>query len=218
MLAPPELKDVHPLGKSPVISITVPGSGKPIVIAETGFIAQYLSEHWGQNGTLVPKRWKEGQEGQIGGETVAWMRWMYFLHYNEGSLMSMLMMSLVLSMLKSPRVPFFIRPVTTLVVNQVFNSFLMLNVKTHLAFLEDQLATSGGDYLCGPDLTSADIVVSFALITYKTRFEQIGTWDKSPEKLYPKVWAYINRIDDHPGYKRSADKIKEIDDSFGIKW
>ncbi|ETS76044.1 hypothetical protein PFICI_12988 [Pestalotiopsis fici W106-1] len=218
MLAPPELKKIHPLGKSPVISVTAPGADKPIVIAETGAIAQYLSEHWGQNSTLVPKRWKEGQEGRVGGETEAWMRWMYFLHYNEGSLMTLLMMVLVLSTIKGPRVPFLIRPVTSVVVNQVFNSFIMPNLKTHLAFLEEQLATSGGDFLCGKDLTTADIVVSFALINYQSRFEEVGTWAEKPEKLYPKVWAYINMIDAHPGYKKSAEKIKEIDASYGIKW
>ncbi|KAK9775694.1 putative Glutathione S-transferase 1 [Seiridium cardinale] len=218
MLAPPKLKEIHPLGKSPVISITPPGSEKPIVIAETGFIAQYLSEHFGQNSTLVPKRWKDGQEGKVGGETEEWMRWMYLLHYTEGSLMSILMMALILGMLKGPKVPFFIRPITTMVVNQAFSSFVGPNIKTHLSFLEDQLATSGGDYLCGENLTSADIVVSFPLITYQTRFKDIGTWEDSPEKLYPKVWAYINRIDSHPGYKRSANKIKEIDDSFGVRW
>ncbi|KAK6218700.1 hypothetical protein LQW54_002623 [Pestalotiopsis sp. IQ-011] len=219
MLAPPDLKKIHPLGKSPVISVTPPGAdSKPIVIAETGFIAQYLSEHWGRDSTLVPKRWKDGQEGRVGGETEAWMRWMYFLHYNEGSLMSLLLMTLVLGMMKSPKVPFLIRPVTSLVVNQVFSSFIMPNLRTHLAFLEDQLATSGGDYLCGKDLTTADIVVSFALITYQSRFEEIGTWDQKPEALYPKLWAWIARMDAHPGYKKSAEKIKEIDDSYGVKF
>lgn len=218
MLAPPELKEVHPLGKSPVITITAPGVDKPITIAETGFIAQYLTEHWGQNSTLLPKRWKDGQDGQVGGETEEWMRYMYFLHYNEGSLMSILMISLVLTMLKSPRVPFFIRPITAMVVNQAFNSFIMPNIKTHLGFLENQLETSGGDYLCGKNLTAADIVVSFALITYQTRFADMGTWEQEPETMYPKVWAYINRMDNHPGYKKSAEKIKEIDDSFGVKW
>ncbi|KAH6661395.1 hypothetical protein BKA67DRAFT_551081 [Truncatella angustata] len=218
MLAPPELKEVHPLGKSPVITITPVGSDKPIVIAETGFIAQYLSENFGRNSTLVPKRWKDGQENKIGGETDQWMRWMYFLHYNEGSLMSLFMMTLVVSMMKGPKVPFFIRPVTTLVVNQVFSSFLMPNVKTHMGFLEDQLSTSGGDYLCGTNLTTADIVVSFALITYRQRFDSMGVWSDSPDKLFPKVWAYIDRIESSPGYKRSAEKIKEIDDSYGVKW
>ncbi|KAI0123868.1 putative glutathione S-transferase [Xylariales sp. AK1849] len=216
MLAPPELKKVHALGKSPVITITPAGADKPMVLAETGFIAQYLSDHFAQGTTLVPKRYRDGQEGKVGGETEEWLRYQYFLHYNEGSFMSTLMMAIVLGMLKSPNVPFFIRPITSMVANQIFTNFLQPNIQNHLGFLEDQLATSGGDYLCGKNLTSADIVVSFGLITGKDRFKDFGRWEKSPGELFPKLWSYIGRMELEPGYKKSVQKIKEIDDSYGI--
>lgn len=90
-LAPPELTKIHPLGKSPVVTVTPPGGGEPIVLAETAFIVQYLSEHFG-NGSLVPKRWKDGQEGKIGGETEEWKRYQYIMYYAEGSFMSMMLM------------------------------------------------------------------------------------------------------------------------------
>lgn len=218
MLAPPELKKVHPLGKSPLISVTPAGSDKPTVIAETGFIAQYLSEHWAKGTTLMPKKWKDGQEDTVGGETEEWMRWMYFLHYNEGSLMPVLILMMVLGMLKSPKVPFFIRPITSVVAREIYNSFVLPNMKGHLGFLENQLETSGGDYLCGKNLTSADIILSFPLITYRGQFDSLGKWDTHPEKLYPKLWAYIGRMESHPGYKLSSDKIQEIDSSYKVKW
>ncbi|KAI1504283.1 glutathione S-transferase [Biscogniauxia marginata] len=217
MLAPPELKKIHPLGKSPVIAVTPPGSTEPIVLAESGFITQYLSEHFAQGTTLVPKRWKDGQEGKVGGETEQWLRWQYYLHYVEGSLMSMLVMAMVLGTLKSPNIPFFIRPLTSLVANQIFSKLVFPNAKAHLSFLEKQLETSGGDYICGADLTSADILLSFGLIAAKDRFEAFGTWEAGgPKALFPNVFAYIDRLASHPGYKRSAEKIKEIDSSFGI--
>jgi len=62
-LADPELKKIHPLGKSPVISIDVPGQEKPLVIAESAFITEYLAEHFGKH--LVPEHWQEGKEGQV---------------------------------------------------------------------------------------------------------------------------------------------------------
>ncbi|KAI0881934.1 glutathione S-transferase [Annulohypoxylon maeteangense] len=218
MLAPPELKKIHPLGKSPVISITPPGSTEPIVLAESGFIVQYLSEHFGQGTTMMPKRWKEGQEGKIGGETEQWMRWQYLLHYVEGSLMSMLIMAMVLGALKSPQVPFFIRPITSLVVNQLFSRLVLPNAKAQLGFLEQQ-ETSGGDYLCGSDLTSADVLISFALMAAKDKFETFGTWEAGgPKKLFPKLFAYIDRLEAHPGYKNSVQKVKEIDSSLGIQF
>lgn len=88
-LAPPELAKIHPLGKSPAVSITPSGGGQDIVLAETSFVVQYLSEHFGQ-GTLEPKKWKDGQEGKIGGETEEWMRYQYLLYYAEGSFMASL--------------------------------------------------------------------------------------------------------------------------------
>jgi glutathione S-transferase len=82
--APPELKKVHALGKSPVISVTVPGSSEPVVIAESAFIIEYLLDHFSNGSTLLPKRWKEGKENKVGGETEEWLRFRYFMHYAEG--------------------------------------------------------------------------------------------------------------------------------------
>lgn len=86
---------MHALGKSPVISVTPPGSTQPVVIAESAFIIEYLLDHFAGESTLLPKRYKEGQEGKVGGETESWMRFRYFMHYAEGSLMSLLIVGLV---------------------------------------------------------------------------------------------------------------------------
>jgi glutathione S-transferase len=94
-LAPPELKKVHALGKSPVIAITPEGSTESLLIAESGLITEYLIEHFGKDTTLAPKHWKDGQEGKIAGETESYMRYKYFLHYAEGSLMPVMIVSLV---------------------------------------------------------------------------------------------------------------------------
>lgn len=96
MLAPPELEQVHPLGKSPVITITPEGAEKPFVLAESGFITQYLTENTPEGPRLMPTKWKEGREGTLGGETEEWLRYQYFLHYCEGSLMPYLVMALVI--------------------------------------------------------------------------------------------------------------------------
>jgi glutathione S-transferase len=78
MLAPPELRRVHPLGKSPVIE----DEGR--VIAETGAIVEYLVEKAG------------GRLGVPGHRDEA-LRYRHFLHYAEGSLMPPLFTKLVLS-------------------------------------------------------------------------------------------------------------------------
>ncbi|KAI0455211.1 hypothetical protein F5B21DRAFT_472362 [Xylaria acuta] len=220
MLAPPGLKKIHPLGKSPLVSVTPPGSSsEPIVLAESGFITQYLSEHFGQETTMMPKRWKAGQDSKVGGESEEWLRWQYLLHFVEGSFMSTLMMAVVVGMLKSNKVPFFIRPITGMVANQVLSSFILPNLKGQLAFLEKQLETSGGDFLCGKNLTSADVLISFGLVSAKDRFDESGSWPAGgPKTVYPKLYAYIARLESEPGYKRSVEKIKEIDSSLGIEY
>lgn len=93
-VAPPELKQVHPLGKSPVVEIQVPGRSEPIILAESALIIEYICEYWGKQ--LIPARWKDGQSGGIGQESEAWMRYKYYMNYGEGSLMPFLVMKLVI--------------------------------------------------------------------------------------------------------------------------
>ncbi|KAI0199948.1 hypothetical protein F4808DRAFT_430887 [Astrocystis sublimbata] len=220
MQAPDALKKIHPLGKSPLVSVTPPGPGtEPVVLAESGFITQYLSEHFGPETTMMPRRWRDGQEGKVGGETQEWTRWQYILHFVEGTFMSTLMMSMVLGMLKSDKVPFFIRPVTGMVANQVLSAFVMPNLKAQLALMETQLETSGGDFLCGKSLTSADVLVSFGLVSVKDKLNEMGSWPEGgPQTVYPKLFAYIERLMAQPGYKRSVEKINAIDSSLGIEF
>ena len=95
MLAPGELKEVHPLGKSPLISVETEATSKALVLAESGLITEYLVENFGP--WLIPKKYQDGKEGQVGGETENWLRYRYYMHYAEGSLMPMLVIALVLN-------------------------------------------------------------------------------------------------------------------------
>ena len=94
-LAPADLKDVHPLGKSPIVTIESEASPNPLVLAESGFIFEYLIEHFGA--WLAPQRYRDGQDGQAGGESEEWMRYKYYTHYAEGSLMPLLLIALLFS-------------------------------------------------------------------------------------------------------------------------
>ncbi|KAL1592374.1 hypothetical protein SLS60_011453 [Paraconiothyrium brasiliense] len=70
--SPPELKQVHPLGKSPVITIEAPRLEEPLVLAESAAIVEYVSDHFGPR--LIPKRYPDGGDGLIGAETKEWLR------------------------------------------------------------------------------------------------------------------------------------------------
>jgi glutathione S-transferase len=82
MRAPPELKRVHPLGKSPLIEDKDEGR----LIAETGAIVEYLVEK--ANGRLGPP-----------GNREAVLLYRHFLHYAEGSMMPPLLALLVVNRL-----------------------------------------------------------------------------------------------------------------------
>lgn len=95
MRAPPDLQKIHPLGKSPILTIEQDGMSGPLVLAESGFMTEYIIDHFATH--LAPKRWKDGQEGQVGGETEAWLRYRYLMHFAEGSVMPNLLLMIVAS-------------------------------------------------------------------------------------------------------------------------
>ncbi|MCG2586702.1 glutathione S-transferase [Massilia sp. TS11] len=139
MLAPPELRAVHPLGKAPVIS------DGDIVVAESGAIIDYLTE---KAGALVPPA-----------GTADKRRYTYFLHFAEGSAMPPLLMKLVFEKVKSAPMPFFVRPVARAIADQVLGSFVQPNITRLFDFLEAELQTR--DWFAGADFSAADIQMSF---------------------------------------------------------
>ncbi|HTQ13269.1 MAG TPA: glutathione S-transferase [Rhizomicrobium sp.] len=86
-LAPPELKKIHPLGKSPVIT------DGDVTIAESGAIVEYILEKYG-NGRLRPPQGSR--------DHVKYIEWM---HYAEGSAMLPLMMHLYAGLLGEAAAP-----------------------------------------------------------------------------------------------------------------
>ncbi|KAJ5096486.1 hypothetical protein NUU61_005842 [Penicillium alfredii] len=211
-LAPPELKKVHPLGKSPVITIEPPEASAPIVLAESGAIVEYLCDHFGSvRPTLVPERYAPGREGKVGGEREEWMRYRYFMHYVEGSLMPFLVMTLVNDTVRNSP-PFIVRPITSLVASQVESAFLTRNVEGNLAFLEDQLKTApeGGPFLCGKELTAADILMSFPVIAVSLRVLK----DKKMQGKFPRVQEYAKRLEEQDGYQQAVTQVEQIDGKF----
>jgi glutathione S-transferase len=73
----------------------------------------------------------------------------------------------------------------------------------------------GGKYLCGPNLTAADILMSYALLSSQKQYDEMGQWEKgTARETYPKTFAYIDLIAEEPGYKKSTEKIREIEGEF----
>jgi glutathione S-transferase len=120
MQAPAELRAVHPLGKSPVI---VDGDK---TLAESGAILEYLAESYGQGRFAPPAGTPER------------LRYTYFMHYAEGSLMPLLFLKLVFNRLPE-RVPWAMRPVARMISNGADKTLLGPQISNHFAFLESEL-------------------------------------------------------------------------------
>jgi len=207
--AAPELKAVHPLGKSPVVTIG------DMAIAESALIVEYLSEHFGP--ALIPTKWKFGSEGKAGGETEEYMRYRYFMHYCEGSFMGLLLVSLVSNNIKTAPVPFFIRPVTSQISEKIHKGYLDPNFVTHFTFLEEQLASApnGGPYLCGDKLTGADMMMSFPVMVVTSEMGDRGPANMNKE-TFPKLFAYAEALKTSESYKRAVDKIVALEGEYTI--
>jgi glutathione S-transferase len=177
MLAPAALRAVHPLGKSPVIS-----DGDK-VLAESGAILEYLAEAYG-NGALAPA---------VG--TSDRLRYTYFMHYAEGSLMPPLLMKLVFSRMPQ-RVPFFLKPAAKAMAGAADKTMIEPQLKSHLGFLEREL--SSRDWFAGSAFSAADVQMSFPLEAAAAR-AGVG-----PD--YPKLTAFLDRIHARPAYKRAIDR------------
>ncbi|KAF7297954.1 Glutathione S-transferase [Mycena chlorophos] len=208
-LADPKLKDIHPLGKAPVLAIG------DMVLAESAVICEYLAEHFG-DGAMIPTRWKEGRENQVGGETESYMRYRYFMHYTEGSLMSLVLVGLVENNIRDAPVPFFIKPITKTISGNISKGYTMPNYIAHFHFIEEQLATApgGGGYLCGPTLTAADIMMSFpVLLAAQGHLKAAGDITK---ESHPHIFAYAAKLEESESYKRAVKKIVELEGEYKL--
>lgn len=139
MFAPTELKKVHPLGKSPVIT------DGDLTIAESGAIIEYVVNKYGQ--------------GKLKSQDP--LAYTYWLHFAEGSAMSPLLLTLVFNKIESSPAPFFIKPILKSVSAKVKSSFINPNLKGIFDFIEAEL--SKAEWFAGSEFSAADIQMSFPL-------------------------------------------------------
>lgn len=183
-LAPPELKKIHPLGKSPVLT-----DGE-LVVAESGAILEYLAECYGAQAPaelahLEPAR-----------GTPAHRQCRFWMHYAEGSLMNWLVMQLVFGSIPRQPMPFFVRPVVRALCAGVQQKLIQPNVQTALAFMENHLAQHR--WFAGEHLSLADFQMSFAVEAALARGNTASAW--------PHLQAYLLRIQARPAYQRALEK------------
>lgn len=177
MLAPPELRRIHPLGKSPVIT----DEGR--TIAESGAIIEYLNDRYG-NERFVPPRGSD-----------EFLAYRYWLHYAEGSAMPPLLLKLVFQRVPKA-VPAIIRPLANVIFAGAQKSYIDPQLATHVRYWEGELGKN--PWFAGPEFTAADIQMSFPV--------QAAMKRAAPPRAggYPNIQKYLDRIVERPAYQRAV--------------
>jgi len=183
MLAPPEMKAVHPLGKSPIVT----EEGR--VLAESGAIIEYLADRYGEGRLARPH------------DSPDRFRYIYWLHYAEGSAMTPLLLKLVFDRVAQARMPFFARPIVRKVRESALSSFIGPQLKLHLDYLEAELGHS--TWFVGEDFTAADIQMSFPL--------EIAVPRAGLDERRPHLMAFLRRIHERPAYRRALERGGKYD-------
>lgn len=179
MLAPPELRAVHPLGKSPVVT------DGDVTVAESGAIMEYLVDRYG-NGRLIPPP-----------GTPERLRYTYWLHYAEGSAMPPLLLMLVFNRVETAPMPFFVKPIARGIAGKVKSTFIEPQLKLHFDYMESELGKS--TWFAGDDITAADVQMSFPIEAADAR-AGLGASGR------PRLAAFLERIHARPAYRAALAK------------
>ncbi len=161
--APSSMKEIHPIGKAPIIT------DGDTALAESGAIVEY-----------IVRRHAGGRLG-VEPQSPDYARYAYWMHFAEGSLMSLMLIALVLSRVPEAKDS----PVKARITNRMTQM---------LAFVDGELA--GRSYFVGDVFTAADVMMLFPFTTMRRYLE----YDLAP---YPNVQAYLARIELRPAYRKA---------------
>ena len=161
--APPPYKEIHALGRAPAIR------DGDTVLAESGAIVDYIV-HRHAGGRLA-----------LAAHDPAYARYVYWLHFAEGSLMSLLLIVLVLSRVKEAAAS----PVC---------ARMRERMNQMLAFVDREIAA--GPWFAGAQFTAADVMMVFPFTTLRCFLD----YDLAP---YANLLAYLQRIEARPAYRKA---------------
>ena len=178
MLAPPELRAVHPLGKSPVI-----GDGDTVV-AETGAIVEYLIDRHGGG------RWRPPAG------TPGFLRYRYWLHFAEGSAMPPLLLKLIFDRVATSPMPFFAKPIARGIARKVLDAMVRPNLERQLDFMEAELGR--GAWFAGDEPSGADVMMSFPV---EAAVQRAGL-----DARRPRLLDWLQRIHTRPAFRRALQR------------
>jgi glutathione S-transferase len=164
--APAAMKKIHPLGKSPLIR------DGDVVLPESGAIVDYIVTRHG-GGRLAPRH----------GDP-AWPRYVFWLHFVEGSFMSALVTNLLVNSGMVPGVePGALGPMVKAEIARI------------VEWVDADMAKRA--FAAGDAFTAADVMLTSALEAAKARGHLDGTANLVP---------YVERMTARPAYQRAQQK------------
>lgn len=176
-LAPADYKAISPLGTAPTIS------DGDLNLAETGAIFDYVLDQHPES-PLRPKS-----------DSAARADYLFWFHASQGSMMPMMLMSLVFQMLET-RSPGLIRPLIKTVLGKARSAMIKPRMKLLLDKAEADLAATG--WFAGDSLTAADMMMSYPI-------ESAHTKGMLKDK-YPNCEAWVERIKAQASYQSAKEK------------
>ena len=161
--APDALREIHPLGRAPVIR------DGDLVLAESGAIVEYIVHRYGVDSLAVSP------------SDSSYARYLYWLHFAEGSFMTLLVLALAFSRLPASNAG----PASTRVGARL---------EQMLTFINSELG--GGPWFVGDRFTSADVMMTFPFTTMRLFMK----YDLAP---FANIVAYLERIEARPAYRKA---------------
>jgi glutathione S-transferase len=161
--APAAMRDIHSIGKAPIIR------DGATVLAESGAIVEYIVQRHGKGRLALPP------------DAPDYARYVYWLHFAEGSLMSLMLIALVISRIPEAKES----PVRARILDRM---------KKMLEFVDGELA--GREWFAGSELTAADVMMVFPFTTMRRFLD----YDLSP---YASIAAYLKRVEARPAYRKA---------------
>ncbi len=177
--APKTLRDVHPLGKSPVIT------DGDINVAESGAIIDYLVRRYAKD-RLIPQS----------DDSAEFRAYQYWMHYAEGSLMPPLLMRMLFEKVKTSPMPFLIKPVAKMISDKVLQTFINPEIKLNMGYVESYLGDH--EWFAGDHLSGADFQMSFPL--------EASVATGTVNSRYPNIVNYVKRFQTREAYLNALEK------------
>jgi glutathione S-transferase len=161
--APASMKETHPIGRAPMIR------DGDTVLAESGAIVEYIIQRHGKGRlALAPGH-------------ADYPRYLYWLHFAEGSLMSLMLIALAISRIPEAK-------------DSPVKARTAARLKAMLDFVDGEIG--GRDYFTGSDFTAADIMMAFPFTTMRRFLD----YDIAP---YANIAAWMKRIEARPAHAKA---------------